>query len=141
MVKFSLFISLGSSEIPKIKINYPDMGSICYRDIFNCIIQSRIPQISVKDIQISLPYEGALRSFTFQHNHYVPLFFILGKILFLKKKVSIWIRKVVKSKKSSFKFPGYSVNATVLLFPKFCEKIYQKLINFSGNQSSVLKNK
>ena len=48
------------------------MGGICYRDIFNCIIQSRIPQISVKDIQISLPYEEVLRSFTFQHNH--PIF-------------------------------------------------------------------
>ena len=43
------------------------------------------------------------------------------------------------SKKSSFEFPGYSVKATVSKV--LWKDLSKELINFSGNQSSVLKNK
>ena len=54
--------------------------------MFNCIIQSRIPQMSVEDIHILFSYEGVLWSSTFQHNHYVPIIFHAGKKPASKRK-------------------------------------------------------
>ena len=54
--------------------------------MFNCIIQSSIPQISVEDIHNLFSYEGVLRSSTFQHNHYVPIIFHARKKPALKRK-------------------------------------------------------
>ena len=77
MNKFPFIFALALVTSCKIKCYYSNIDSIRYRTMFNCIIQSRIPQMSVEDIYISLTYEGALRSFTLQHNyfalHYFPL--------------------------------------------------------------------
>ena len=45
----------------KINCYYPDIGSIRYLTKFNCIIQSRIPQISVEDIHILFSYEWGIK--------------------------------------------------------------------------------
>ena len=66
MVSFRLYITLASVTSRKINCYYPDIGSIRYRTMFNCIIQSRIPQMSVEDNHILLSYEGVLRHSTFQ---------------------------------------------------------------------------
>ena len=77
----SFFCILASASVTSHKINcyYSDLDSIRYRIMFNCIIQSRIPQMSLKDIDILFSYEGVLRSSTFQHKHYVAIIFHGGK--------------------------------------------------------------
>ena len=76
---FLCILPLASEISHKINCYYPEIGSIRYRTMFNCIIQSRIPQISNKDIHILFPYEGILMSSTFQHNHFVPIIFLAGE--------------------------------------------------------------
>ena len=46
---FLCILPLTSVASPKINCHYPDVGSIHYRTMFNCIIQSRVLQISVED--------------------------------------------------------------------------------------------
>ena len=46
---FLCILPLASVASPKINCHCPDVGSIHYRTMFNCIIQSRILQISVED--------------------------------------------------------------------------------------------
>ena len=87
---FLYILALASVTSRKINCYYPDIGSIHYRTMFNCIIHSRIPQMSVEDIHILFSYEGVLRSSTFQHNHYVFIIFHAGKkSVFKKEKASI----------------------------------------------------
>ena len=86
---FLCILALASVTSRKINCYYPDIGSIRYRTMFNCTIQSRIPQLSIEDIHILFSYEGVLRSSTFQHNHYVPIIFLVGKQPALKRKTSI----------------------------------------------------
>ena len=83
---FLCILALASVTSRKINCYYPDIGSIGYRNMFNCIIQSRMPQMSVEDIHILFSYEGVLRSSTFQYNHYVPIIFHPGKEPALKIK-------------------------------------------------------
>ena len=83
---FLCILALASVTSRKINCYYPDIGSVRPRTIFSCIIQSRIPQMSVEDIHILLSYEEVLRSSTFQHNHYVPIIFHAGKWPALKRK-------------------------------------------------------
>ena len=82
----SFLCILASVTSRKINCYYPDIGSIRYRTMFNCIIQSRIPQMSVEDLHILFSYEGVLRSSTFQHNHYVLIIFHARKKPALKRK-------------------------------------------------------
>ena len=82
---FLCILALASVISRKINFCYPDLGSTRYRTMFNCIIQSKIPQITVEDIHILFSYEGVSRSSTFQHNHYVPMFHA-GKKPALKRK-------------------------------------------------------
>ena len=63
---FLCILALASVTSHKINCYYSDTGSIRCRTMFNCIIQSRIPQMSVEDIHILLSYEGVLRHSTFQ---------------------------------------------------------------------------
>ena len=73
-------------ESRKINCYYPDINSIRYRTMFNCIIHFRISQMSVEGNHILLLYDGVLRSYTFQHNDYVPVIFHVGKKAALKIK-------------------------------------------------------
>ena len=82
---FLCILALALLTSRKINCYYPEIGSIRYRTMFNCIIQSRILQISNTDIQILFSYEGVLMRSTFQHNHYVPSIFLAGKKPALKR--------------------------------------------------------
>ena len=86
---FLCIIALASVTSRKINCYYHYIGSICYRTMFNCIIQSKIPQMSVEGIHIFFWYERVLRSSTFQQNHYVSIIFHARKKLALKKKPQI----------------------------------------------------
>ena len=57
--KWSRFLSVKSR---KINCYYRENSSIRYRTMFNCIIQSRISQLSVEDNHILFSYEGPLLS-------------------------------------------------------------------------------
>ena len=70
---FLCILTLASMTSSKINCYYHDIDSIRYRTMFNCIIQSRILQMPVEDINILFSYEGVLRSSTLQHKHYVPI--------------------------------------------------------------------
>ena len=83
---FLCILAMASVTSPKIKCYYPDIGNIRCQIMFNCIIQSRIPQVSVEDIHILFSYGEVLKSSTFQHNHYVPIIFHAGKNPALKRK-------------------------------------------------------
>ena len=63
-----------------------ELCSIAYRTMFNCITQSRIPQMSEEEIHILFSYEGVWRSSTFQHNHYVLIIFHAEKKPALKRQ-------------------------------------------------------
>ena len=136
---FLCILALASVTSRKINCCYPDIGSIRYRTIFNCIIQSRIPQMSVEDIHILFSYEGVLSSSAFQHNHYVPIIFHAGKKPALKRK-NLNLNK--KGEKKVKKVNLNSQNTQKRLpFPKVFEKHSSKeSINLSCNQSQVLKN-
>ena len=126
----SFFCILAFASVTSHKINCysPDIGSIRYRIMFNCIIQSRIPQMSVEDNHILFSYEGVLRSSTFQHNHYVPIIFHAGKEPALKRK-NLNLNK--KGEKNVKKVDLISQNTQKRLpFPKVFEK------HSSKNQST-----
>ena len=124
MVRFPLYISIGFSDIRKINCYYSDIGSIHYRTMFNCIIQSRIPQMSAEDIHILFSYEGVLRSSTFQYNHYVPIIFHPGKEPALK------IKNLNLNKKGEKKVKKVDLNSQNIQkdchFLKFLKSIHQK---------------
>ena len=106
--------------------------------MFNCIIQSRIPKISVEHINILFSYELVLISSTFQHNHYVPIIFHAGKKFALKRK------NLILNKKGEKKLKKVDMNSQNtqkrLPFPKVFEKYSSKeSINLACNQSRVLK--
>ena len=83
---FLCILVLASVTSRKINCYCHDIGSIRYQTMFNCIIQSRIPQMSVEDIHLLFSYEVVLSSSTFQHKHYVPIIFHDWKKLALKRK-------------------------------------------------------
>ena len=59
--------------------------------MFNCVIQSKVSQNSVEDIDILLSYKGILRSSILQPKHYALLTFDAEKNSPLKKKtLQIW---------------------------------------------------
>ena len=76
--RFLCILALASVTSRKINCYYPDNGSIRYRTMFNCIIQSRISQLSVEDNHILFSYEGPL---PFNITIMFPLLFMLGKSL------------------------------------------------------------
>ena len=139
MVNFRLYITLASVTSRKINCYYPDIGSIRYRTMFNCIIQSRIPQMSVEDIYILFSYKRVLRSSTFQHNQYVPIIFharkkpaLKRRNLNLNKKAEKKIKKVdLNSQNTQKRLPFYKV------FEKHSSK---ESTNLPYNQSQVFKN-
>ena len=49
---FVFILALASVTFRKINRYYPDTICIGYRTMFNCIIQSRIPEMSVEDIHM-----------------------------------------------------------------------------------------
>ena len=55
---FLCILALASVTSRKTNCYYPDIDSIRYRTIFNCVIQSRIPQMSVEDIHIFFHIKG-----------------------------------------------------------------------------------
>ena len=61
MVKSPWILALVLVTSRKINCYYPDIGSIRYLTKFNCIIQSRIPQISVEVIHILFSYEWGIK--------------------------------------------------------------------------------
>ena len=66
---FLCILALASVTSRKINCYYPNIGNIRYRTMFNCIIQSKISQMSVEDTHILFSNEAVLRFSTFQHNH------------------------------------------------------------------------
>ena len=90
---FLCILAFASVTFPKVNCYYPDINSVPYRTMFNCIIHSRISQMSVEDIHILFSYDGVLRSYTFQHNNYVPVIFHAGK------KASLNIKSLNLNKK------------------------------------------
>ena len=123
----------------KINCYYPDIGSIRCRTMFNCIIQSRISQMSVEDIHILFSYKRVLRSSSFQYNHYVPIIFHASKKPALKRK-NFNLKK--KGEKKVKKVELNSQNTQKRLpFPKAFEKhLSQESINVPCNEPQVLKN-
>ena len=70
--------------------------------------------MSVEDIHILFSYEGVLRSFTFQHNHYVPIIFHAGKRPALKRKdLNLNKKGEEKVKKSRSEFSKKSEKTTI----------------------------
>ena len=131
---FLCILALASVTSRKINCCYPDIGTIRFRTMFNCIIQSRIPQMSVEDIHILFSYEGVLRSSAFQHNHYVPIIFLLF-FIFHFLFFSLNKKGDQKSKKSCLN--SQNTQKRLAFLGKHSSK---KSNNLPCNQPQVLKN-
>ena len=136
---FLCILALASVTSRKINFYYPDIASIRCRTMFNCIIQSRISQMSVEDIHILFSYGRVLRSSTFQYNHYVPIIFHAGKEPALK------IKNLNLNKKGEKKVKKVDLNSQNtqkrLPFPNVFEKhSSQESINVPCNEPQALKN-
>ena len=95
--------------------------------------------MSVDDIHILFSYEGVLRSFNFQHNHYVPIIFHAGKKIALKRK-NLNLDKKGEKKVKKVNLICQNTQKRLPL-PKVFEKHSSKeSINLLRNQLLVLKN-